>query len=787
MIGDGSAAAVAAAADHLVESLHSAAPDAAASLATGPTPALVALVSLAVLVSSLALFLLRHRTASSLNARQVPAAAGPGAGGKYQPLARGLEAAGVASEGEERTSGACEAEGEEGKAAIGVLFGTQTGTAEGFAKTLVSELQHHFAPHCTVELNSLDDLAADSEGFTARLKAFHAAFFLVATYGDGEPTDDAQRFFKWLHAAAASAEAQDATADNPLPLEGLRFAVFGLGNRQYEHFNLMGKSLDKHLAALGGQRVAEVGLGDDDQCIEDDFKAWRTGVCKGFEQLVLRRGGGGDDQGGEGAAEGEWEEEEEEVREYWVQYHGRGGEGADGRENGEVNGRENGEVNGRENGEVNGGEKGANGVQEQMSMGEAIAAVGWHSHTIARARLAAVRELQAPHSDRSTLHVELDLSECPGLHYEVGDHVAVFPENSEADVAAVARCLGVDLDDVISLHLPSPSSSLPPPPPGHHTIRAVLASLPDLHSSPRKAALSVLARCAADPKEAERLKHLASDQGKADYLQWVLAAHRSLLEVLQAFPSARPPLAVFLASMAPRLQPRFYSISSHPRHAPSSLHITCAVVRDVTPAGRTHHGVCSSHLHRHLPLLAHPSSPSSPPSPPVRVPVFIRSSHFRPPADPSRPIVMVGPGTGLAPFRAFLQHRALLLKGGESLGEALLFFGCRHHDQDYIYREELAAYAESGVLSALHVAFSRDGPSKVYVQHLLKQEAARVWQLIREEGGSVYVCGDAKAMARDVHHALVDMAVAQGNMAEEEAVSLLDSLVEQGRYLRDIW
>ncbi|CAI5514320.1 unnamed protein product, partial [Closterium sp. Naga37s-1] len=137
--------------------------------------------------------------------------------------------------------------------------------------TLVSELQHHFAPHCTVELSSLDDLAEDSDAFTAKLNAFHAAFFLVATYGDGEPTDDAQRFFKWLHATAADAEAQD---DNPLPLQGLRFAVFGLGNRQYEHFNLMGKMLDKHLAALGGQRVAEVGLGDDDQCIEDDFKAW---------------------------------------------------------------------------------------------------------------------------------------------------------------------------------------------------------------------------------------------------------------------------------------------------------------------------------------------------------------------------------------------------------------------------------------------------------------------------------------------------------------------------------
>ncbi|CAI5962501.1 unnamed protein product [Closterium sp. NIES-65] len=910
MIGDGSAAAMAA--DHLAESLHAVSPDATVALAAGPTPALVALVSLAVLVSSLALFVLRHRAASLSKA---PVAAGPGGGSKYQPLATKDVAAVAATNGEERKGEGDKAERDDSKVAIGILFGTQTGTSEGFAKVgrvhrgracracdegvawagsawlrempcppmlpfslshfpslppqptcrLIPSAQsplpavspsplppqapplprppHHFPlfPHpqpvplvaltdtcvraaaplrialhrgaqqpacltsCCMRHHPMaprqDDLAEDSDGFTAKLKAFHATFFLVATYGDGEPTDDAQRFFKWLHATAAHAEAQD---DSPVPLQGLRFAVFGLGNRQYEHFNLMGKMLDKHLAALGGQRVAEVGLGDDDQCIEDDFKAWRAGLWKGFEALVLGRGAGGEGQQGEGAA-GEWEDEEEEVQEYQVRFHSRVGQAGVAGENGELNGglnghvheEMNGKMNGETNGKVNGGEKQVNGVgehknggeeeEEQMSMGEAIAAVGWHSHSIGRARVAVVRELQAPNSDRSTLHVELDLSPCPHLQYEVGDHVAVFPENSDADVAAVAKCLGLDLDDVISLHLPSPSSSLPPPPPGRHSIRSVLASLPDLHSSPRKAALAVLAHFASHPDEAARLKHLASDGGKAEYREWVAAAHRSLLEVLQAFPSARPPLAVFLASVAPRLQPRFYSISSHPRHEPGALHITCAVVRDITPAGRIHHGVCSSFLHRHLPLPT-PASTSPAPSAPVLLPAFIRSSHFRPPTDPTRPIVMVGPGTGLAPFRAFLQHRALLQKGGQQLGEALLFFGCRHRHQDYIYREELAAYEESGVLSALHVAFSRDGPSKVYVQHLLKQQAERVWQVVGRRGGSVYVCGDAKAMARDVHHALLEVAVEQvggrsagGKMAKEAAVALLDGLAEQGR------
>ncbi|CAI5975021.1 unnamed protein product [Closterium sp. NIES-64] len=797
MIGDGSAAAMAA--DHLAESLHAVSPDATVALAAGPTPALVALVSLAVLVSSLALFVLRHRAASLSKA---PVAAGPGGGSKYQPLATKDVAAVAATNGEERKGEGDKAERDDSKVAIGILFGTQTGTSEGFAKpphspgrltispsfltrnpcpssplqTLVSELQHHFASHCTVELSSLDDLAEDSDGFTAKLKAFHATFFLVATYGDGEPTDDAQRFFKWLHATAAHAEAQD---DSPVPLQGLRFAVFGLGNRQYEHFNLMGKMLDKHLAALGGQRVAEVGLGDDDQCIEDDFKAWRAGLWKGFEALVLGRGAGGEGQQGEGAA-GEWEDEEEEVQEYQVRFHSRVGQAGVAGENGELNGglnghvheEMNGKMNGETNGKVNGGEKQVNGVgehknggeeeEEQMSMGEAIAAVGWHSHSIGR--------------------------------YEVGDHVAVFPENSDADVAAVAKCLGLDLDDVISLHLPSPSLLLlaascakqcHPPIPLCTPVAArpfpcpnATSFFPTALAALHQAALAVLAHFASHPDEAARLKHLASDGGKAEYREWVAAAHRSLLEVLQAFPSARPPLAVFLASVAPRLQPRFYSISSHPRHEPGALHITCAVVRDITPAGRIHHGVCSSFLHRHLPLPT-PASTSPAPSAPVLLPAFIRSSHFRPPTDPTRPIVMVGPGTGLAPFRAFLQHRALLQKGGQQLGEALLFFGCRHRHQDYIYREELAAYEESGVLSALHVAFSRDGPSKVYVQHLLKQQAERVWQVVGRRGGSVYVCGDAKAMARDVHHALLEVAVEQGKMAKEAAVALLDGLAEQ--------
>ena len=584
------------------------------------------------------------------------------------------------------------------------------------------------------------------------------AIFLQATYGDGEPTDGAAAFCKW--AAECSGRGQQ-------PLKELSVAVFGLGNRQYEHFNAAAKKLDSSLVAAGARRVCALGLGDDDASLEDDFAQWRAqdlwpGLEKaapsiaGTKQDVALRRASEDAVGGVGGAL---------PKAYEVVIHAS-------------------------NSPV---PTPPSTPLTQRGNGAAAVAAHWDAKHPFTARLVARRELHIG-GDRSCLHCELDLSSGPA--YETGDHVGILAENSPAVVSQLLQLLGQRGEVTFtlsrkrtSLEGPGPGAAadddlLAEPFPGPVRLDAALARFADVLTPPKRSVFAVLASLAAthDVANAAKLAHLASPGGKDAYGAYVTQTHRSLVEVLADYGSLakKIPLGVFFASIAPRLAPRYYSISSGSGPHPHTVHVTAAVVRGPTPSGRLHEGVCTTWLAR-LPL----GSP---------VPVFIRSSGFRLPkqlagAGQGVPIIMVGPGTGVAPFRAFIQERGHAARtAAAALGPATLFFGCRAPEVDYLYRDELEAATAGPALSALHVAFSRlAGQAKTYVQHDLAAHGADVYEALVSRGGHLYVCGDAKAMAKDVHKALGELLQRHGRMTAAQAEAYLARMHSEGRYLRDVW
>ena len=350
-------------------------------------------------------------------------------------------------------------------------------------------------------------------------------------------------------------------------------------------------------------------------------------------------------------------------------------------------------------------------------------------------------------SERDVRHIELSL-EGSGLRYEVGDALGIWPENSPRLVEQWLTQLKLDGSSEIE-----------------HDGRSLPLSRWLSHERELTRLTRALVVAQATASGDGDLSRLLQPEQKEDFA--VLLASYQPIDLLRRFP-ARWEAAQLIATLRP-MTPRLYSIASSPeRVGQDEVHLTVAVV-EYTAHGSAHEGAASA-------FLAAAGDD-------VRVPVFIESNErFRLPVDGSRDVIMIGPGTGVAPFRAFVQQRQATAASGRNW----LFFGNRHFQQDFLYQVEWQEALASGALSRLDLAFSRDASRKTYVQHRLREQGRELYAWLRE-GANLYVCGDSAHMARDVHEALLEIIASHSGLSAEDAGVWLGELMQQGRYARDVY
>ncbi|MBG0809019.1 sulfite reductase subunit alpha [Methylosinus sp. H3A] len=354
------------------------------------------------------------------------------------------------------------------------------------------------------------------------------------------------------------------------------------------------------------------------------------------------------------------------------------------------------------------------------------------------------RRLNKPASEKETWHVEFDLS-VSGLDYAVGDSLGVFAQND----------LGL-VDQIIAMIGASPLA-----PVNGKSLRDALRDDCSLAPAPDRLFELVSFLTGGETRAKARALAQGEDPDKD-------AADLDVLAALMKFPGVRPHAEAFVESLEP-LQPRLYSISSSPKTAPGRVSLTVDAVR-YTIGKRKRKGVASTFLAERIDSGA-----------PARV--YVQPSHgFSLPNDPDTPIVMIGPGTGVAPFHAFLQERAAI----GARGANWLFFGHQRSDCDFFYAEELNAMKSCGLLTRLSLAWSRDGAEKFYVQDRMREVGRDLFAWIAE-GAHIYVCGDAKRMAKDVERALVDIVAQYGARSTDEAVAFVAELKKNGRYRQDVY
>jgi NADPH-ferrihemoprotein reductase len=527
-----------------------------------------------------------------------------------------------------------------------IFYGSQTGTAEDYASRLAKEGSQRFG---------LKTMVADLEDYDyENLDKFpddKVAFFVMATYGEGEPTDNAVEFFEFM----TGDEVAFSEGGNETPLSNLKYVTFGLGNNTYEHYNAMVRKLDTALTKLGATRIGEAGEGDDGAgTMEEDFLAWKEPMWTSLSEKMNL-------------------EEREAVYEPVFSVTEK-------------------EELSAEDDTVYLGEPNKNHL-EGTSKGP------YNAHNPYIAPIAESREVFTV-KDRNCLHMEIDVSGS-NITYQTGDHVAVWPTNAGKEVDRFLTVFGLvdKRHTVVAVKGMDVTAKVPFPTPT--TYDAAVRYHMEICGAVSRQFVATLAPFAPDDAIKAEMTKLGNDK---DYFhEKISSQYFNIAQALEMVSGSKVwpavPFSLLIEGLN-KIQVRYYSISSSSLVQKDKISIT-AVVESIRIPGATHvvKGVATNYL------LALKQKQHGDPQPDphgltysitgprnkydgIHVPVHVRHSNFKLPSDPSKPIIMVGPGSGVAPFRGFVQERAAQAAAGEKVGQTVLFYGCRNRNEDFLYKDE---------------------------------------------------------------------------------------------------
>ncbi|WP_336862393.1 assimilatory sulfite reductase (NADPH) flavoprotein subunit [Peribacillus frigoritolerans] len=538
---------------------------------------------------------------------------------------------------------------------VTILYGSQTGKAQGLAENAASKLEGN---GFQVTISSMSDFKVNN------LKKIENLLIAVSTHGEGDPPDNTLSFHEYLHGRRAPS------------LEGLRYSVLALGDSSYEFFCETGKQFDKRLEELGGTRLFP--RMDCDLDYDEPASEWLEGVISSL-------------------SEGQ--------------------------------------------------------VSSAAAVPEAKASVGEQTYSRTNPFKAEVLEninLNGRGSNKETHHLELSL-EGSGLTFEPGDSLGIYPKNDSDLVDMLLMELDWDPEETVKVNKQGELRQL----------RESLIS--DFEITVLTKSLIEQAAQLSGNEDLKELLKPGNEERLKEYREG-----RDLLDFVRDFGSWGESAQEFV-SILRKMPARLYSIASSLSAYPDEVHLTIGAVR-YESHGRERKGVCSI-------LCADRLQPGD------LLPIYIQhNQNFKQPKNPDTPIIMVGPGTGIAPFRSFIQDR----EESEAKGKTWLFFGDQHFVTDFLYQTEWQKWLKTGVLTKMDVAFSRDTDEKVYVQDRMREQSGELYEWL-QKGAAVYICGDEKNMAHDVHNTLIEIIEKEGNMSHADAQAYLEDMQQNKRYQRDVY